>query len=110
MIDVSNLFPLFWVFNILAYALFIINLVDISLIFFISIIFTLFVSFIEDILCFIYNAKDIDVAEERVYLGKSRLALLTPFRFFYSALARDNINVFERWVYYKGYAKVTKRF
>jgi hypothetical protein len=96
MIDVSNLFPLFWVFNILAYALFIINLVDISLIFFISIIFTLFVSFIEDILCFIYNAKDIDVAEERVYLGKSRLALLTPFRFFYSALARDNINVFER--------------
>jgi hypothetical protein len=64
------------VLNILDYVLVLINLVDINLIFFISIIFTLFVIFIKDILCFIYTVKEIDVAEEGGYSGKSRLSLL----------------------------------
>lgn len=99
----------FWVFNIVDYFLILINLVDINLIFYVAVFFTLFILFIKDILCFVFNLKEIDSTEEGFDANKSRLSLFTPFRFFFGSLVKDNSNVFYDYIQYKRHTKTNKR-
>jgi hypothetical protein len=78
-----------------------INIVDVNLLFFIAVFFIFFALFTKDILCFVYNLKEIDSADTAFDVNKSRLSLLTPFRFFFSTFIKKDSRIFSDYIQHK---------